>query len=129
MLLNKSMGPTSNANHTTMATKPSHHSKKLINKSFENLGAGGGFKLKQSSNCDGSLLVDLKLQLNSTKSTSKGGAHSRLLYGKNSTLSTSPQRREGSQTAAMNTSSANNNYQRKQKSLEKGGRAAGKKGK
>jgi len=49
MLLNKSLG-------SANPSKSQHQVKKLVNKSFENLGGHG--KLKQTSN-NGSLLVDL----------------------------------------------------------------------
>ena len=104
MLLNKSLG-------SANPSKSQHQVKKLVNKSFENLGGHG--KLKQTNN-NGSLLVDLQLQ--NPKSTVSYQTH-RSKGGKNSTLSTSPKRRDGSQTTRMGSSA---NYPRKQKSIDKG---------
>ena len=68
----------------------------------------------------------MDLQLQNPKSTMPYQTH-RSNKGKNSTLSTSPKRRDGSQTTAGVGSSAN--YQRKQKSIEKGFGLGSKKGK
>ena len=102
-LLNKSLG---SAQVNPNASKVSQI-KKTFNKSFENLGANQNIKLKHS-NKDGSLLVDLRLQ--NPKSQAVVYQTHRSKGGKNSTLSTSPKRRDGSQTTRMGSSA---NYQRK----------------
>ena len=80
VLLNKSLG-----------SGGSKNTKKMMNKSYENL--GGQAKLKQSNN-NGSLVVDLQLprtQMSMLPQTQRSQGR-----GKNSTLSASPKKRDGS---------------------------------
>ena len=81
MLLNKSVG--------SGGAKPG---KKTVNKSFENL--GGHLKLKSNN---GSQLVDLQLP----KTTMAHQTNRSNRGGKNSTLSTSPKRRDVSQPGTL----------------------------
>ena len=104
MLVNKSFNAASGAgglsnNQSSSAQHQSRQGKKFSNKSFENLGA----KLKLQGK-EG-LLVDLQLQ--NPKSAVSYHTHRSNKGGKNSTLSTSPKRRDGSQTTTGLGSSAN----------------------